>query len=67
MSAYAEFQAIFLRRRDVEEMVGLSRSTLYAMMSRGEFPEPIRVGAKAVRWSSREILSWMSERTAQRG
>lgn len=66
MSAYAESQAIFLRRRDVEEMVGLSRSTLYAMMSRGEFPEPIRVGAKAVRWSNREILSWMSERTAQR-
>ncbi|WP_275300952.1 helix-turn-helix transcriptional regulator [Achromobacter insolitus] len=67
MSTYAEPKAIFLRRRDVEEMVGLSRSTLYAMISRGEFPEPIRVGAKAVRWSSSEILTWMSERTVQRG
>ncbi|MCK8485545.1 AlpA family phage regulatory protein, partial [Aliiroseovarius sp. S2029] len=30
------------RRPDVEQLVGLSRSTLYAMMAEGTFPKPIK-------------------------
>ena len=39
----------FLRRREVEEVTGLSRSTIYALMSRGEFPKPVKVSTRAVR------------------
>ncbi|WP_208347723.1 helix-turn-helix transcriptional regulator [Pseudaestuariivita rosea] len=31
------------RRLEVEEITGLSRTTIYKMMSRGEFPRPVRL------------------------
>ena len=49
-----------LTRREVEAMTGLSRSTLYALMSRGTFPRPLRVGGRAVRWSLAEIERWIA-------
>ena len=46
-----------LRRAEVERMVGLRRSALYAKMERGEFPRPLKIG-RAVRWISHEIRAW---------
>ena len=46
-------------RREVEKMVGLSRSTIYDKMTKGEFPRPVRTGAKAVRWRASEITAWV--------
>ena len=40
-----------LRRREVEQMVSLSRASLYRLADSGDFPHPIRVGPRAVRWS----------------
>ena len=54
----------FLRRREVEELTGLSRSTIYALMSRGEFPKPVKVSTRAVRWRSDVIEGWQEDRTA---
>lgn len=56
----------FLRRRDVEEMVGYSRSVIYDKMSRGEFPRPVRTGPKAVRWIESEIVEWQQSRIQAR-
>ena len=38
-----------LRREEVEERVGISRSAIYRLMRVGEFPAPTRVGLRAVR------------------
>ena len=54
----------FLRRPDVEDITGLSRSSIYDMMSRDEFPRPVRIGKRAVAWRDNEIFNWMNERTA---
>jgi prophage regulatory protein len=51
-----------LRRRQVESRVGLSRSTLYQKISRGEFPAPIRLSAQAVGWLSHEVDQWIQAR-----
>ena len=51
-----------LRRREVEQMVSLSRVSIYRLADSGDFPHPIRVGPRAVRWPLREIEQWMSER-----
>ncbi|MDG4647920.1 AlpA family phage regulatory protein [Roseibacterium sp. SDUM158017] len=51
-----------LRRREVEAMTGLSRSSLYAAMAEGRFPRPVRIGLKAVAWRSREIAEWIEAR-----
>ena len=52
----------FLRRREVEQMVGLSRTSIYRLADSGDFPHPIRVGPRAVRWRLRDIEQWMLER-----
>ncbi len=51
-----------LRRAAVEEITGLSRSTLYALMSRGAFPKPIKLTGKAVAWPESRIDAWLAER-----
>lgn len=51
-----------LRRRSVERMTGLSKSTLYRLIKKGEFPPPLRLTRKAVRWRREEISEWLSHR-----
>ena len=54
--------AKLLRLPDVKEITGLSTSTIYAKMSRGEFPKPIKLGARAVAWKVTEIHDWIESR-----
>ncbi|MCZ4354847.1 AlpA family phage regulatory protein [Roseovarius aestuarii] len=50
------------RRPDVERIIGLSRSTLYAMMAEGAFPKPIKLGKRAVGWREADIAAWLDSR-----
>ncbi|SDE47643.1 helix-turn-helix transcriptional regulator [Limimaricola pyoseonensis] len=55
-----------LRRNDVEHLTGLSRSSLYAMMQKGQFPRPVRLGERAVAWPESAVQDWLASRpTAQ--
>lgn len=56
-----------LRRRQVEEITGLSRSSIYRLMRNGEFPLPVKVGPSAVRWKTSEITVWMESRPQATG
>ncbi len=47
-----------LRRRDVSEMLGIAASTIYRMMQNREFPRPISIGPRAVRWRFEDIEAW---------
>lgn len=47
-----------LRRDAVERMTGLPRSTLYAKVAAGEFPKPVRLGARSVGWFEQDIAAW---------
>jgi len=38
--------------------LGLSRSTIYAMMADGRFPKPVKLGYRAVGWRSEDLLTW---------
>ena len=49
-----------LKRLDVEAITALSRSMIYALMARGDFPHPIRTGPRAVRWIEAEIQDWIT-------
>jgi prophage regulatory protein len=55
-----------LRRREVERLTGLKRSTIYEAMRAGTFPRPIRLGAGAVGWLETEIAEWQARRIAER-
>ena len=56
-----------LTRAEVEVRAGLSRSSLYRLMRQGLFPEPIRVGIRAVRWPSSEVDAWLASRPRATG
>ena len=56
-----------LRRREVEKITGMSRSSIYRLMQEGEFPRPVRVGSVAVRWKSSDITAWIESRPVVRG
>lgn len=50
------------RRPVVEEITGLSRSTIYAMMDEGDFPRPVRIGRRAVAWRDSDLNAWLTSR-----
>ena len=51
-----------LRRREVEKITGLSRSSIYRLMQKDEFPRPVKVGPAAVRWRQSDIVDWLESR-----
>lgn len=53
-----------LRRKEVEQFIGLSRSSIYEAMAQGEFPKPIRIGKRAVGWRRSTIDAWLAGRAA---
>ena len=40
---------------------GLSRSNIYSQVSKGTFPRPIALGARAVGWLNSELDEWLSQ------
>ncbi len=56
-----------LRRRQVEELVGMSTSSIYRKVRSGDFPEPVDVGGGTVRWREDELLEWLESRPRARG
>lgn len=58
----AQSEKALARRRQVEQLVQLSRSTIYAAVKAGTFPPPIRIGARAVAWKISELESWLEAR-----
>lgn len=51
-----------LRRKEVERITSVSRSTLYAWCRRGLFPRPIQLGPRAVGWRAEEVHAWLAQR-----
>ena len=56
-----------ITRREVENRVGLTRSSLYRLMRAGSFPLPIKIGPKAVRWIEAEISDYIASRPRATG
>lgn len=57
-----------IRLPQVCSRTGLSRSTIYEHISRGQFPKQINLGPKSVGWLENDIERWIGERIeASRG
>jgi prophage regulatory protein len=56
----------YLRRRAVQDLTGLSRSTIYDLMAKSEFPRPVHLSVRAVAWPESEITAWLQSRKARR-
>ena len=53
--------ARLLKRRAVEAMTGLSRSSIYRQMENGTFPRPVRTGDRSVAWRVEDVEAWIAE------
>ena len=47
----------------VRERTGLSRSTIWRLERRGEFPRHHRIAPNVVAWIEEEVSAWILERT----
>ena len=56
-----------LTRPEVESRSRLATSTIYRLMRSGQFPEPIRIGPRAVRWRASDLDAWLARRPYARG
>ena len=56
-----------LRRRQVEKITGMKRSTVYRRMQEGDFPRPVKIGPAAVRWRESEVDAWVESRPKAMG
>ncbi len=52
----------FLRLPSVVRVTGLGRSTIYRLMSEGQFPRPVRLASRAVAWRRSDIDGWTATR-----
>jgi prophage regulatory protein len=52
-----------LRLPVVIARTGLSRSSIYLLMSKGQFPMQVSLGERAVGWIESDIDSWVESRT----
>jgi prophage regulatory protein len=57
-----QLKEALLRRKEVQELTGLSRSGLYASIKNGTFPPQIKIGLRAVAWKASQIASWIAEK-----
>jgi prophage regulatory protein len=51
-----------IRRPEVEELTGLSYSSIYRKERAGKFPPRLILGANSVGWRKSEILEWVNSR-----
>ena len=56
-----------LRLGEVRTRTALARSTIYRKMRDGTFPEPLKIGVRAVRWPESEIEAWLAARPRATG
>ena len=47
------------RLPQVMDRTSLSRAHLYALMQKGKFPKPRKVGKRAVAWRSEDVDNWI--------
>ena len=51
-----------LRISEVMNRTGLARSSIYALMSLGKFPDRVAIGDRAVAWAQSAIDAWIEAR-----
>ena len=55
-------QQEFIRLNVVQEITSLSKSTIYRLISEGEFPKQIQIGKRAVVWVRSDINAWINQK-----
>jgi len=52
-----------LRMPDLTKQLGIARSTIYKLMSQGDFPKPIKLTRRAVAWRESDVAAYLVKRS----
>jgi prophage regulatory protein len=55
-----------LKLKTVIEVTGVSRSHIYALAQKGQFPKPVKLTERSSAWVESEIQDWIESRIAAR-
>ncbi|QTH23420.1 AlpA family transcriptional regulator [Rhizorhabdus wittichii] len=55
-----------LTMKEVEQIVGYCKVTIYKMVREGRFPQQVQLGPNKVAWFQSEVLIWISNRADAR-
>ena len=55
-----------IRLREVLNICGMSRATLYREIKAHGFPAPVRLSPRSVGWLQDEVLAWVESRIRMR-
>jgi prophage regulatory protein len=50
------------RLKELKEILGVGKSTIYCWIKEGKFPKPIHLGPRCVGWLSSDIEKWLEEK-----
>lgn len=50
------------RMNELEALLGMKKSSIYAGMKAGTFPHCIRLSVRAVAWRESDIANWQAQR-----
>ncbi|WP_244582497.1 helix-turn-helix transcriptional regulator [Escherichia coli] len=50
---------------EVLKRTGYSKAWVYALMSRGQFPQSVKIGSRAIAFIESEIDDWIDQRIAE--
>lgn len=53
-----------MRAREVGDVTGLSRTTIWNLERAGKFPRRVKLTTRAVGWLEDQVLSWVKGRAA---
>ena len=60
-------QDSFLRLPQVKARTGLSRSVIYALIQKSNFPKQIKLSERTAVWSESSITAWIEEQKQKAG
>jgi predicted DNA-binding transcriptional regulator AlpA len=56
-----------LRFPQVKQRVGLGKTTIWALIAKGEFPVPLKLSERAVGWLDDDLDEWIEKRRGAGG
>jgi prophage regulatory protein len=51
-----------IRLPQVESLTGLRQAHIYALARRGQFPKPLKIGARASAFRESQVMAWIQDR-----
>ena len=61
-SKYSNHPNDLIRIKEVMQMTGLSRSSVYVQRNNGDFPSPIQLSSRSVAWVRSDVEAWVLDK-----